>query len=438
MDKLQAALTAIRELIEAEPDPFGRVVLIQSVRAHLHGLSPLAGAPVDYVRWIPIAQVTPNDYNPNSVAKVEMGLLHKSISHDGYTQPVVTVVAKKCETHLPCGHLLSVDSDKDKQESPLWITLPSHPSDLLLTRLWDIPLECWTGKEVSLGCTGKNTLDGGAGSEFRCLNLSATTVKTCANGSGISGGSEGFTTPSDCARSTSGTSPESTTSCCCSTLVCPTCALSDPERKKSWSFYTVKAKGSAAGCGLLLNCVLSESQDQKYQRSNWPPDSAEVLTPSAPSETNLESSHRSGISGRRLLVTNLSRACIVDGFHRYYTMLTNQDIYDRFLGLLPVVVLNKGINDRMASTVRHNRARGKHSVQGMSAMVFKMLDGGWADDAICNELGMSPEELLRLKHVTGFSKLFKDAEYQKAWVTKRQVMVGKEYRDSHPTAPPAG
>lgn len=112
---------------------------------------------------------------------------------------------------------------------------------------------------------------------------------------------------------------------------------------------------------------------------------------------------------------------IVDGFHRYFTCKNNPDIAERNKGLLPVVVIEKSINDRMASTVRHNRARGKHSVSGMASMVFQMLDNGWEDAAICNELGMEAEELLRLKHITGFSKLFEDVEYKRAWVVRRQV-----------------
>lgn len=120
---------------------------------------------------------------------------------------------------------------------------------------------------------------------------------------------------------------------------------------------------------------------------------------------------------------------IVDGFHRYFTCKNNADIMQRNQGMLPVVVLAKSINDRMASTVRHNRARGKHSIQGMSGMVFQMLDNGWADDAICNELGMEPEELLRLKHVTGFSKLFEDVAYRRAWETKAQLRFKREARE---------
>ena len=120
---------------------------------------------------------------------------------------------------------------------------------------------------------------------------------------------------------------------------------------------------------------------------------------------------------------------IIDGFHRYFTCKTNKDILDRNKGRLPIVVLNKDINDRMASTVRHNRARGMHSVTGMSSMVFNMLENGWEDVDICNELGMSVEELIKLKHITGFSKLFEDKEYSKSWQTKNQILLKKKYND---------
>lgn len=174
--------------------------------------------PIDFVRWIPIDKVCPNDYNPNSVAKIEMGLLYKSIKHDGYTQPIVT--------------------------------------------------------------------------------------------------------------------------------------------------------------------IYDEAQD-KY--------------------------------------------IIVDGFHRYYTCKTNKDIFDRNKGHLPCVVIEKDINERMAATVRHNRARGSHSVSGMGSMVFEMLENGWSEEHICNHLGMEPEEILKLKHITGFSRLFENVNYKQSWETKNQIKLKKEY-----------
>jgi|TARA_B100000085_G_C18417615_1_gene461293 ParB-like chromosome segregation protein Spo0J len=194
-----------------------RFEAIEKARQALAELSPLHEQPVDRIRWVPVEDVEPNDYNPNSVAKIEMGLLYTSILHDGYTQPVVTI--------------------------------------------WD-------------------------------------------------------------------------------------------------------------------------EEKQKY--------------------------------------------VIVDGFHRYFTCRNNPDIRERNLGYLPIVVLDKPINDRMASTVRHNRARGKHSIDGMSNMVFQMSENGWSEAEICGELGMEAEEVLRLKHITGFSKLFENAEYKKAWESKVQLKLRKQ------------
>jgi ParB-like chromosome segregation protein Spo0J len=210
--------SAIQETIDAQTDAKGKVAVIEDIKAWLHEFSPQKEQPVNLVRWIPIEKVHANDYNPNSVAKNEMRLLYVSISHDGYTQPVVTVY----------------DEEKDEY-------------------------------------------------------------------------------------------------------------------------------------------------------------------------------------------------VIVDGFHRYTTMRLNKDIYDLNNGLLPVVVIQKSINDRMASTVRHNRARGKHSVSGMASMVFQMLENGWTDEAICAELGVEADELVRLKHVTGFSKLFENVEYRRSWETKRQIQLRNEY-----------
>ena len=123
----------------------------------------------------------------------------------------------------------------------------------------------------------------------------------------------------------------------------------------------------------------------------------------------------------------LDKYIIVDGFHRYFIMKTNDDIMQSTGGRLPVVVIDKSINERMASTVRHNRARGKHSVSGMSNMIFEMLENGWSDAEICNELGLQVEELVRLKHLTGFSKLFEDVEYRKAWQTRNQIRARCAY-----------
>ena len=218
----------IQSLLKKAKTEQDKLEVIREVRQFLYEVSPQSSQPIDNVQWIPIEKVVANDYNPNSVAPVEMRLLHTSIMHDGYTQPVVTVY----------------DSAKDQ--------------------------------------------------------------------------------------------------------------------------YVV-----------------------------------------------------------------------VDGFHRSQTLRTNKDIYDACNGLLPCVVIDKDVNDRMASTVRHNRARGKHSVDGMANMVFEMLENGWSDEEICNELGMEAEEIVRLKHITGFSKLFEETEYKKAWTTKRQIKIRKQWENENGKKAPA-
>lgn len=112
---------------------------------------------------------------------------------------------------------------------------------------------------------------------------------------------------------------------------------------------------------------------------------------------------------------------IIDGFHRYSIMRLCPDIAALTDNHLPVVVLEKSRADRMAATVRHNRARGTHSTQGMSGMVFGMLQDGKTDAQICQELGMEAEELVRLKHITGYARLYKDVKYNRAWAFNTPV-----------------
>ena len=105
---------------------------------------------------------------------------------------------------------------------------------------------------------------------------------------------------------------------------------------------------------------------------------------------------------------------IVDGYHRYTVMLTHKDIYEREGGMLPVVVIDKPLSDRMASTVRHNRARGTHDIDLMVNIVTELKESGMSDAWILKHLGMDAEELLRLKQISGLAALFKDREFTKA------------------------
>ena len=106
-----------------------------------------------------------------------------------------------------------------------------------------------------------------------------------------------------------------------------------------------------------------------------------------------------------------------------------KDIYASCEGKLPCVVLHgKTMNDLMASTVRHNRARGKHSINGMSNIVMEMLMNGATDLQVCNELGLEPEELVRLKHITGYAKLYENNSYTRAAISENQARQMHKYR----------
>lgn len=106
---------------------------------------------------------------------------------------------------------------------------------------------------------------------------------------------------------------------------------------------------------------------------------------------------------------------VVDGFHRYCTLRDSKRIYEREQGMLPVVVLDKEMHDRMASTIRHNRARGSHNIELMSTIVAELVEMGKGDRWICEHIGMSPDELLRLKQITGVAALFQNQDFSASW-----------------------
>lgn len=115
---------------------------------------------------------------------------------------------------------------------------------------------------------------------------------------------------------------------------------------------------------------------------------------------------------------------IVDGYHRYTTMLQSERIREREDGLLPVVVIDKDESNRMASTIRHNRARGSHSIELMSNIVAELTQAGMSDGWILRHIGMDKDELLRLKQITGLTALFQDQEFSTAWNDKKKIPQG--------------
>lgn len=109
---------------------------------------------------------------------------------------------------------------------------------------------------------------------------------------------------------------------------------------------------------------------------------------------------------------------VVDGFHRHRVGKETPKIRERILGRLPITVINSDrtdLGDRMAATVRHNRARGVHTVDGMSEIVLDLARRGWKDAKIGAELGMEPDEVLRLRQVQGLAEMFADEDFSEAW-----------------------
>ena len=109
---------------------------------------------------------------------------------------------------------------------------------------------------------------------------------------------------------------------------------------------------------------------------------------------------------------------VIDGFHRHRVGKECADIQARVHGYLPLVQIRASQTDkasRMASTVRHNRARGKHKVEAMSDMVIELKRRNWSDERICKELGMDKDEVLRLCQISGLSEIFSGQEFSKAW-----------------------
>ena len=109
---------------------------------------------------------------------------------------------------------------------------------------------------------------------------------------------------------------------------------------------------------------------------------------------------------------------VVDGFHRNRVGKEYKDIKERIHGYLPITIINDERHDkadRIASTIRHNRARGKHRVEAMSDIVLELKRRNWSDKKIGKELGMDPDEVLRLTQITGLAEMFADKEFSEAW-----------------------
>jgi ParB-like chromosome segregation protein Spo0J len=107
----------------------------------------------------------------------------------------------------------------------------------------------------------------------------------------------------------------------------------------------------------------------------------------------------------------IDKYVVVDGFHRYTIV---KDYFES--DVIAVTVLKKDEKNLMASTVRHNRARGVHKVDLQADMVVDLIKKGWTDEQVSKHLGMTPEEVLRLKQVTGVKEVFKNRDFSRSWI----------------------
>lgn len=121
---------------------------------------------------------------------------------------------------------------------------------------------------------------------------------------------------------------------------------------------------------------------------------------------------------------------IVDGFHRNRVGREHSDIKNRIHGYLPVSTIDKPEDERIGSTIRHNRARGTHGIRPMSDIVLELSQMGWSDSKICQKLGMDLDEVIRLKQITGLKEAFINHEFSKSWEEFERKYYNKEENEN--------
>ena len=166
-----------------------------------------------------------------------------------------------------------------------------------------------------------------------------------------------------------------------------------------------------------IDCVLWVKQDNitanDYNPNNVAPPEKRLLS---------KSLELDGFTQPIVVTQNASQHYeIVDGFHRHEIGTNRASLKRQLKGYLPVTCLREDRQDkhnRMAATIRHNRARGRHQINAMSEIVRELVQLGWNDERIGKELGMDNDEVLRLKQINGLLELFADRRYSEAWTVK--------------------
>lgn len=166
-----------------------------------------------------------------------------------------------------------------------------------------------------------------------------------------------------------------------------------------------------------IDCVLWVKEEQitpnDYNPNNMAPQEKRLLTKSLEAD---------GFTQPIVVVEKKDRHYeIVDGFHRHQLSQSKATLKKRFHGYLPITQLEKcddSLPSRMAATVRHNRARGRHQISAMSDIVRELSQLGWSDEKMGLELGMDADEILRLKQINGLCEMFGNRQFSQAWTVK--------------------
>lgn len=166
-----------------------------------------------------------------------------------------------------------------------------------------------------------------------------------------------------------------------------------------------------------IDCVLWVKEEQvspnNYNPNNMAPPEKRLLTKSLEAD---------GFTQPIVVIEkNNNTYEIVDGFHRHLLSQSKASLKKRFHGYLPVTQLEKSDRSppsRMAATIRHNRARGRHQIGAMSDIVRELSQLGWEDEKIGQELGMDADEILRLKQINGLCEMFGNRQFSQAWTVK--------------------
>lgn len=458
---------------------------VNSMIAEAEALLPWSGKhPVGVVRWIHVDEIQANDYNPNAVAHHEMKLLHTSISEDGYCVEQSTPVLCADLTWRPAGTLqlgteiiafdeqplegarrrrfrTAVVTANGLREEPLvrvttpkgdvlctadhpWLTRPQFGDSSKRTIQWKVASELKPGDLVSRPFEPwEIDRSYGAGWVSGFLDGEGTmAVNVAKNGRSVFRLS-GYQRPSPTAdrmveaiksrvEAKVFTVKRSAQSKWNDMVMCRVDRLSEIMRLLG----TVRPERLIEAGGRFWEGYETSTPDSWVEVQAVEQDEVgTVATLATSTGTYIADGYLMHNTQPIVAIFDpqIEKYVIVDGFHRYTTMKRYPEVYETTQGYLPVVVLEKEIADRMASTVRHNRARGRHSVAGMGSMVFAMLAAGESDETIIQKLGLETEELARLKHVTGYSKLYANVPaYSKPVLTSAQVEAKAAYQKEHP------